>query len=185
MALLKKIKEKLGFGTGSSDGETAETTVTVEQDAATGSDDGGAATEADEPSADPDTAEADEPSAGPDTADAGAIVEEAEPSADADPEAGSEGAETGTGDESDAAADSDVADEAAGASDEVADDGDDVAGDPVDEIKGIGPAYAERLAEIDIETVADLAAADPVAVADGASVGEKRAARWIDRATEF
>jgi len=32
MALLKKIKEKLGFGTGSTDHDTGETTVTVEKD---------------------------------------------------------------------------------------------------------------------------------------------------------
>jgi hypothetical protein len=36
-----------------------------------------------------------------------------------------------------------------------------------------------------IETVDELAAADPVDVADGASVGEKRASRWIDRAEQF
>jgi len=54
----------------------------------------------------------------------------------------------------------------------------------VDTVKGIGPAYAERLSELGIETVADLAAADPAEVGEGASVGEKRAATWIDRASE-
>lgn len=55
-------------------------------------------------------------------------------------------------------------------------------GDPVDSIRGIGPAYAERLAAIDVETVSDLAAADVEEVAEGTSVGEKRAGEWIDRA---
>jgi len=58
-------------------------------------------------------------------------------------------------------------------------------GTPVDEIKGIGPAYAERLGEIGIHTVEDLAGADAAAIADGTSVGEGRAATWIDRAAEF
>lgn len=54
----------------------------------------------------------------------------------------------------------------------------------VDTIKGIGPAYAERLSNMGIETVADLAEADPAEVGEEASVGENRAATWIDRATE-
>ncbi len=76
------------------------------------------------------------------------------------------------------------AEAAAGGDDDVAVDDDD-RGPSVEEIKGIGPAYAERLAGIDIETVGDLAGADAAAVAEGASVGEKRAATWIDRANEF
>ena len=36
-----------------------------------------------------------------------------------------------------------------------------------------------------IETVDELADADPAAVADETSVGEKRATTWIDRANEF
>jgi SpoVK/Ycf46/Vps4 family AAA+-type ATPase len=76
------------------------------------------------------------------------------------------------------------AEAAAGEDDAVAVDDDD-RGPSVEEIKGIGPAYAERLAEIGIETVDDLAGADAAAVAEGTSVGEKRAATWIDRASEF
>lgn len=63
------------------------------------------------------------------------------------------------------------------------DDGDD--GIPVDEIKGIGPAYAERLGEIGVETVADLIDADVADVAERTTVSEKRVNRWIDRAREF
>ena len=46
-------------------------------------------------------------------------------------------------------------------------------------IDGIGPTYAERLAEAGIETVGDLSAADPAAVASAAEVSEKRAEDWI------
>jgi predicted flap endonuclease-1-like 5' DNA nuclease len=56
---------------------------------------------------------------------------------------------------------------------------------PVDEIKGIGPTYADRLAEIGIETVADLAAADAADVAEAAQASESRATDWIERATDF
>jgi len=56
------------------------------------------------------------------------------------------------------------------------------AGDPVDEITGIGPTYAERLGEVGIRTVDDLAAADAATVADAAQASESRAADWIERA---
>jgi len=55
-------------------------------------------------------------------------------------------------------------------------------GDPVDDIKGIGPTYAERLGEAGISTVGDLAAADAATVADAAQASESRAADWIERA---
>ncbi len=55
----------------------------------------------------------------------------------------------------------------------------------VEEIKGIGPTYAERLESVDIETVADLAAANPAEVADAAQTGESRAVDWIERAQDF
>lgn len=55
----------------------------------------------------------------------------------------------------------------------------------VEEIKGIGPTYAERLESVGIETVADLAAADPAEVAEGAQTGESRAGDWVERAQDF
>jgi predicted flap endonuclease-1-like 5' DNA nuclease len=58
----------------------------------------------------------------------------------------------------------------------------DGATEPVESIKGIGPAYAARLDRLDVETVGDLAAADPAALADGSDISEKRIARWIERA---
>ena len=58
-------------------------------------------------------------------------------------------------------------------------------GDSVELIKGIGPAYGERLATAGILTVDQLAAADPGEVAEEASVSENRASTWIERAKEF
>lgn len=55
----------------------------------------------------------------------------------------------------------------------------------VTEIKGVGPAYGDRLGEAGIETVGDLAAADAAEVAEQVAVGENRVQRWIDRAAEF
>jgi predicted flap endonuclease-1-like 5' DNA nuclease len=57
-------------------------------------------------------------------------------------------------------------------------------GEPVDAIKGVGAAYAERLAEADIETVGDLSSADPEAVAEATGISGTRVERWIDRARQ-
>jgi len=54
----------------------------------------------------------------------------------------------------------------------------------VDTINGIGPTYAGRLEAAGIETVADLAAADPAEVADAAQTSDSRAEDWIARASE-
>lgn len=54
----------------------------------------------------------------------------------------------------------------------------------VEEIKGIGPAYADRLADIGIDTVSDLAKADPAEIDTETSIGEGRATTWIGRAQD-
>ncbi|WEL22122.1 helix-hairpin-helix domain-containing protein [Halorhabdus sp. BNX81] len=54
----------------------------------------------------------------------------------------------------------------------------------VQSINGIGPAYAERLAEADIETVGELAAADADAVAETTGIALSRVEGWIDQAGE-
>jgi len=59
------------------------------------------------------------------------------------------------------------------------------ADDPVGEITGIGPTYSERLSEIGIETVADLAGADAAEVSEAAQVSESRAADWITQAEDW
>lgn len=52
----------------------------------------------------------------------------------------------------------------------------------VEAIDGIGPAYSDRLADADIDTVADLAAADAQTLADQTDISPARLERWIDRA---
>ncbi|MFB6281547.1 MAG: helix-hairpin-helix domain-containing protein [Haloferacaceae archaeon] len=54
--------------------------------------------------------------------------------------------------------------------------------DPVETVKGIGPAYGDRLESAGIETVADLAAADAADLAERTSLSETRLSRWIERA---
>lgn len=56
--------------------------------------------------------------------------------------------------------------------------------EPVDSLSGIGPAYAERLGEAGVETVGDLAAADPAALSEASGVGEGRISSWIERAKD-
>lgn len=53
---------------------------------------------------------------------------------------------------------------------------------PVDDIKGIGPAYAERLTDAGIETVAELANANAAELAAATDIPESRLQTWIDRA---
>jgi len=54
--------------------------------------------------------------------------------------------------------------------------------DPVQEIKGIGPAYADRLGTVGIETIADLADADPEALAAETDISDTRVTEWVKRA---
>ena len=54
--------------------------------------------------------------------------------------------------------------------------------EPVDALDGIGPAYAERLGEAGVDTVADLAAADAADLAERTGLGDGRVAGWIERA---
>ncbi|EMA51500.1 helix-hairpin-helix domain-containing protein [Halococcus thailandensis] len=70
--------------------------------------------------------------------------------------------------------------EAAGPTD--ADPDVDTADHDVDALKGIGPSYAERLGEAGIESVADLADADPETISDEVDVAESRVERWSERA---
>ena len=56
--------------------------------------------------------------------------------------------------------------------------------DPVDTVSGIGPAYASKLGDAGVETVAELAAADPTALAEETDISEKRLTRLVERAQE-
>jgi predicted flap endonuclease-1-like 5' DNA nuclease len=51
-------------------------------------------------------------------------------------------------------------------------------------IKGIGPAYAERLSNEGVDSVADLAAADAAELAAAIDLSEKRVGGWIERARD-
>jgi predicted flap endonuclease-1-like 5' DNA nuclease len=74
-------------------------------------------------------------------------------------------------------------DDAAGAADEAgATPSADEADEPTSEIKGIGPSYADRLAEAGVESIGDLAAADPAELAEQTDLSEKRLGRWVERA---
>ena len=55
-------------------------------------------------------------------------------------------------------------------------------GEPVDSIKGIGPAYADRLAEAGVNSIADLAEADAEELASATGLGTGRVGNWIERA---
>jgi polyhydroxyalkanoate synthase len=59
------------------------------------------------------------------------------------------------------------------------------AGDPdLEDLPGIGPAYASRLEAAGVTSVAALADADPVSLATDADVDEGRVRKWIEAATE-
>ena len=60
----------------------------------------------------------------------------------------------------------------------------DVAGTNLQELDGIGPAYAARLEGAGIVSVEELAEAEPAVVATEAGIDEARVRRWIDAAAE-
>ena len=58
------------------------------------------------------------------------------------------------------------------------------AGASVTTIKGIGDAYADRLAAAGVESIDTLANADAEALSADTGISEKRLQRWIDRAED-
>lgn len=135
------------------------------------------------------TAETDEPT------DAADVIEEVGDDA-AEPDLGRDAAETETGPDAGATPEPDVGaapDPEPDATEVTEVDAEDVVGDDataaggssgpdVDDIKGIGPAYAQTLADVGVETVDDLADADPEEIADRTGLSTKRISRWIERA---
>lgn len=55
----------------------------------------------------------------------------------------------------------------------------------VTDIDGIGPATAEKLAEVDIETVADVLAAEPESIEEATGKDEETVKAWLAHATEL
>ncbi|MFB6133928.1 MAG: helix-hairpin-helix domain-containing protein [Halanaeroarchaeum sp.] len=66
-----------------------------------------------------------------------------------------------------------------------ADDSKGTVGSSPTELKGIGDAYAERLASAGVDTVESLAAADAADLAEETGISAKRIDRWIDRARDY
>ena len=58
-------------------------------------------------------------------------------------------------------------------------------GPPITEVKGIGPAYAERLEEAGVSTVSDLAAADAEELGEATDLSPNRVSGWIEQANSF
>jgi len=53
---------------------------------------------------------------------------------------------------------------------------------PLEDVKGIGPAYAGRLRSAGVENTAALAEADPEEIAEETDLSPKRISGWIERA---
>jgi len=159
MGLLQKLKSALGLdASGSPSAGTnapQDVDVTVEREPSTESEDAVKGTDTSEEPHEDGAVEA-TPAEVAETDDA---IDEAE--------SGGEAAETG-------------ADEAADESEPVTDND-----APVIEIKGIGPAYAERLENAGVSTVSDLAVADADELADATDLSPNRISGWIDQARTF
>lgn len=175
MSIIEKIKSALGLG-GSSEAEGTDVTVERETDepAAAGTDAAGS-TESitEEPSEDPETAaEPGEAGAGV-TEHSGTDTAAAEPAEAAGPVPDEPESEV------------DVEEDELAEDDEVETDAEDGQNAPVDSVSGIGPAYADRLADIGVETVAELLEADASELAEATDLSEKRIRRWQERAEEL
>ncbi len=53
------------------------------------------------------------------------------------------------------------------------------------EVRGIGPVYQHRLAEMGVTTLAELATGDPAAIADHVEVSETQVREWMDQARDL
>ena len=58
-------------------------------------------------------------------------------------------------------------------------------GDDLTRVKGIGPVYSARLADVGISSFADLAGADPATVAERVDAAETQVAGWISQARDL
>lgn len=52
----------------------------------------------------------------------------------------------------------------------------------LEEIKGIGPTYADRLRDVGIDDVSVLSSVDPADLAEETDISETRLATWVERA---
>lgn len=56
---------------------------------------------------------------------------------------------------------------------------------PTTDISGIGPAYSERLSQAGIDSIGDLAAADPGGLAEELDLTEGRVSAWVEDARDL
>jgi len=179
MGLLERIKSALGFGT--SGASAAGKSSNADQRPSSDSDSTGEPTPVEDEAGvdvtvehEPDTRSEDAVK-GTDTADTGSSAD-VEPADTGD----AESEETGAAEPADA--------EGTDAGDATAEPGEGAERSPpgegvdLEEVKGIGPAYADRLRDAGIEDVAALAAADAADLAERSDMGEGRLEKLIDRA---
>ncbi|WP_436907374.1 helix-hairpin-helix domain-containing protein [Halosimplex marinum] len=190
MGLIERIKSALGLGASSSTSQPAASStdgpspgddpgagggasgdgvdVTVEHEPATASEDAVKGTDT-----------ATEQTASTDTGAEAEADTEVETEADTEVET-----EADTEDAGDAEAEGDDAGDAqAEADDAEADAPTDPAPDAeLEDIKGIGPTYAERLREAGVDGVGGLAGADPAALAEETDIAESRVENWVEQA---
>ncbi len=187
MSIIEKIKSALGLG-GSSEAEGTDVTVERETDepAAAGTDAAGSTESITEkPSEDPETAaEPGEAGAGV-TEHSGTDTAAAEPAEAAGPVPDEPESEVDVEEDELAEDDEAETDAEAEGDDEAETDAEDGQNAPVDSVSGIGPAYADRLADIGVETVAELLEADASELAEATDLSEKRIRRWQERAEEL
>ncbi|WP_254273919.1 helix-hairpin-helix domain-containing protein [Haloarcula marina] len=197
MGLLQKLKSALGLDGSESSGRrsSGDVDVTVEREPSTESEDAVKGTETAttaDSAADTGTGTETESETGTETKSETETETDADSSADSESDAAEESEDAaeedvdadliedeipeGTEEESEAAAADATVPEA---------EPDDGSSLPVTEIKGIGPAYAERLSGLDIESVGDLAAADAADIAAETDLSESRVAGWIERAQDY
>jgi len=168
MGILDTLLSLLGLGGSSSSDERRETTVSVERDRV----------ETDSEAAVKGTDPADAAAAGTEAAaSTDSLVDEdadaAEPAEAVGPDAGDTETELDT-----------ATAESAGETTGEHDGEPETTAESVEVIKGIGPAYAERLSAAGVESVAGLAAADAEELAPKVDLSAKRVGRWIDRAKD-
>jgi len=185
MGLIERIKSALGLGASSSTSQPAASStdgpspgddrggavdgaaddgvdVTVEHEPATASED---AVKGTDTATDSGPATADEPSDATETGDG---IGAADDGQEGDDEQGAE--------DTDAAADTDAANDSDGAPTDPAPDAE------LEDIKGIGPTYAERLREAGVDGVGALAEADAAALAEETDIAESRVQNWVEQA---
>ena len=159
MGLLERIKSALGFGT-------------------SGASAAGKSSNADQrPSSDSDSTG--EPTPVEDEAGVDVTVEHEPDTRSEDAVKGTDTAGTGSSAAVEPADTGDAAAESAETDAEASPPGEGV---DLEEVKGIGPAYADRLRDAGIEDVAALAAADAADLAERSDMGEGRLRKLIDRA---